>query len=89
MRHYAFGVPLLSWLVPARLRTLTHVVNGRRFTVTPTGNGRLSAARVVSARIDNGFFPPFDASQVLAAGKLSHVRVTFPKAVIDVPAAVP
>ncbi len=85
LRHYAFRVPLLSGLVPARLRTLTHVVDGRRFTVTPSGSGKIHAARLVSARIDGRFFPPFDPSQVLAAVKLSEVRVTFPKAAIDSP----
>jgi hypothetical protein len=83
LRHHAFGVPLRSALVPARLRTLTHVVNGRRFTVTPSANGRIRAARLVSSRIDSRFFPPFDASQVRAAVKVADVHVTFPKAVID------
>ena len=92
LRHCSLGVPLRSGLVPARLRTLTHVADGRRFTVTPRARGRIRAARLVAARIDGRFFPPFDPSQVLAAVKISDFRVTFPKAVIDSPetsAAVP
>jgi hypothetical protein len=46
---------------------------------------RLGGARLVSARIDSRFFPPFDASYVMAAVRVSDVCVPFPKAVIDVP----
>jgi hypothetical protein len=52
---------------------------------TCCGNARIHAAKLISARIDSPFLPPFDVSDVLATLKLSHVRAAFPKGVIDVP----
>lgn len=75
----AFGlsVPVASWLLPKRLRSLGQQHEGRTFITRPRARGRAQPAKLLHAWADGVRFPPLD--RVLASLSLTEVAMTFPE----------
>ena len=82
VQHGLLSLPIASWLVPARLRTIGQELDGKQLTVTPHGRGRVQRASLLHAWSDGVHFPPLSAESVLGVAHLSKVDLTFPVATL-------
>lgn len=80
------SLPSSGSLVPASLRTLVHLFEGREYFCTPSGRGRVRYARMLSARVDEQYMPPISEGRVVLTARLSDLSIGFPVARVE-PAA--
>ena len=83
LKRGRLGVPLPGGLIPARLRTLGQVRDGKRFLYTPGASGRLGLGTLLDGWADGEHFPEIQAGKALTGGYLSSFRMTFPLARIS------
>jgi hypothetical protein len=87
LRHYRPRVPLNGAWMPARLRTLGQLREGREYSYTPAATGHVAPARLLSAYIDPGCFPDIGAGRVVLALKATDFDLVFPAARVRRPGA--
>lgn len=76
--HLPLLVPITTALIPAAARSLIHGLFGKRFTVTPSGWGWLSAMRLHGFNTDPTFFPPVAEFKPAYMLRARNFHLTFP-----------
>lgn len=85
MEFEAFGPRLpapMQW-TPRSWRTLSQLLDGRRYTYVPEAGGHFRFARVRYWRFDAALFPDLARGRVLAAMKITDFRMCFPVASVE------
>lgn len=77
------ALPVTTALVPAALRTLIQILDGKQFQLAPSASGRIGAARLDRLETNPALFPALDSRQVLAAFSVPRFKMTFPVADIS------
>lgn len=80
LKAWPVAFPVFGSLVPAALRTIAQVYNGRVFHVAPTSRGWAHPGKLLSWRFDDTLFPDLAGARVLGAVKLRGFHMTFPVA---------
>lgn len=80
LKAWPMSFPVFGSLVPAALRTIAQVYNGRVFRVAPTSRGWAQPGKLLSWRFDDTLFPDLSGARVLGAVKLRGFHMTFPVA---------
>jgi len=77
------ALPVTTALMPAALRTLIQILDGKQFQLAPSASGRISAARLDRLETNPALFPALDLRQVMAAFSVPRFKMTFPVADIS------
>lgn len=77
------ALPVTTAFVPAALRTLVQVLDGKQFRLAPSASGRISAARLDRLETNPALFPALDPRRVLTALSVPRFEMTFPAAHIS------
>ena len=78
LRPWGLHLPVNTALVPRPLRTVAQPYRGKVYRTDLGGKGRMRPARLLSARVDNGLFPDFSDTRLLAAVKVVDFTLNFP-----------
>ncbi len=73
------GLPVTTKLIPSALRTLAHIHDGRTMITRIQSHGAVSTACLLSARIDESFFPPVFRQARGCILSVPHFSMVFPK----------
>ena len=83
LRPWGMHLPMNTAWVPAALRTVLQAYQGKIYSTSLSGKGRLRPARLLSAEIDDVHFPDFSGCRLLAAVKVNDFVVNFPIPAIE------
>lgn len=83
LRSGRVRIPASTRLVPAFLRTLCQIRDGRLYFTAPSGGGRVTRAHIEDARIDQAMFPDFVRYPGLLSVHVSDLRMHFPVATVE------
>ena len=73
------NVPMATWVLRPRLRTIGQQFDGQTFEITPRARGRVARAKVEHAWSDESLFPALNPSSIALAVRLSRVQLQFPE----------
>lgn len=73
------SLPMPGHWLPARLRTLSQLWEGRQFTLAPSARGKLRWARVLDWEFDPAQFPDLARGRCVAALKIPDFEMIFPE----------
>jgi hypothetical protein len=77
------AVPVMSWLLPSRLLTLTQHWQGKSYRFTLSAKGRMSLAKLVDWKFDPKYFPDLARGKVIAGAYFPTFDMTFPVATVQ------
>jgi len=75
-------LPMPGHWLPAGLRTLSQLWEGRQYTLAPSAKGKLRWARVLDWEFDAAQFPDLARGRCVAALQIPSFEMTFPEPVI-------
>lgn len=78
LRWTWWTLPFTSHALPSAMRTLTQASGSSQLVTRPHARGLLQPARVTGLHVDAAQFPALAAGDVVAAFRLSRVRLLFP-----------
>jgi len=76
------SLPVATWIIPPRVRTLGQELDGRSYEVTLRGRGRVHTASLLHAWSDGERFAKLAPERVVAVARVSKVNLTFPEALV-------
>lgn len=82
LQHAGPTLPVATWLLPRRLRTLGQQLDGKTFEVTVSARGRAQRAKVEHAWSDETLFPAMTPASIAFALKLGKLSLAFPEPTI-------
>lgn len=76
------NLPMATWVLPKRLRTIGQQLDGTTFEISPSARGFVARAKVEHAWSDESLFPALNPGSIAMAVRLSRVQLAFPEPVI-------
>ncbi|MBN1487364.1 MAG: acetoacetate decarboxylase family protein, partial [Anaerolineae bacterium] len=83
LRTGDFSVPFTTSVMPAGLRTLVQIYDGKTYFTAPGGQGQLALTHLIGAEINADSFPDLNHGRLLAAVKAVDFSLCFPLAQIE------